>query len=131
MKDKKLIYTGLVIFLIVVLFPIWYNLAAGTAAPAPEPKLAKEAQGKQCVLPKEEIRREHMQLLDHWRDTVVRDGRRMWVNPSSGQTFNMSLSNTCLECHSNKKEFCDVCHTWASADPYCWDCHIENPKGEK
>jgi hypothetical protein len=130
MKDKKIIYTGLALFLIVVLSPIWYNLAAGKAAPPPEPKLAKEAQGKQCVMPKEMIRVDHMQLLDDWRDTVTRDGRRIWVN-ASGQAFNMSLSNTCLGCHTNKKEFCDTCHTYVSANPYCWDCHIDNPKGEE
>ena len=26
----------------------------------------------------------------------------------------MSLSNTCLDCHSNKAEFCDRCHNYAS-----------------
>ena len=68
-------------------------------------------------------------LLDLWRDTVVRDANRMYTN-EKGKTFNMSLSNTCLDCHSNKKEFCDRCHDYASARPYCWDCHIDNPKGE-
>jgi hypothetical protein len=43
----------------------------------------------------------------------------------------MSLSNTCLDCHSNKAEFCDRCHNYASVSPYCWDCHIDNPKENK
>ena len=34
MNDKKLIVTGLVIFLIIVLFPFWYN--RGKAVPPPE-----------------------------------------------------------------------------------------------
>jgi hypothetical protein len=33
-----------------------------------------------------------------------------------------------MDCHSNKKEFCDTCHDYSSVTPYCWSCHIE-PKG--
>jgi hypothetical protein len=73
------------------------------------------------------MRAEHMQLLDLWRHSVVRNGKRVFVN-TSGKEFNMSLSNTCLDCHSNKADFCDRCHTYASVEPYCWDCHIDNPK---
>ena len=75
----------------------------------------------------EYMKAEHMQLLDVWRDSVVREGQRIYVNPE-GKEFNMSLSNTCLDCHSNKAEFCDRCHHYASVRPYCWSCHIENPK---
>ena len=48
-----------------------------------------------------------------------------------GKEFEMSLSNTCIECHDNKAEFCDRCHNYASVRPYCWDCHIDNPKEMK
>jgi hypothetical protein len=126
MNDKGKIIAGLVIFLAIVTFPFWYNL--GKAAPMPETVLTEKAKAAgACVLPKAEIRTEHMQLLDMWRDTVVREGQRIYVN-AEGKKFNMSLSNTCLDCHSNKKEFCDRCHTYASVDPYCYDCHIEDPK---
>jgi hypothetical protein len=126
MNDKGKIVTGLAIFVAMVTFPFWYNL--GKAAPAPEVVLTEQAKAAvECVMPKAEIRTEHMQLLDVWRDTVVRDGQRLYVN-AKGKKFDMSLSNTCLECHSNKKDFCDRCHTYASVDPYCWDCHIDNPK---
>ena len=129
MNDKSKIVTGLVVFLALVTFPFWYNL--GKAAPAPEPTLSAKAKAAQtCVRDTAFMRTEHMQLLDLWRDTVVRDAERMYVN-EHGQRFNMSLSNTCLDCHSNKAEFCDKCHTYASADPYCWDCHIDNPKENK
>ena len=128
MNDKGKIITGLVIFIALVTFPFWYNL--GKAAPAPEPQLTEKAKAaKACIRPTEYMRAEHMQVLDLWRDTVVRDAKRMYIN-EKGQAFNMSLSNTCLDCHSNKKEFCDRCHDYASARPYCWDCHIDNPKGE-
>jgi hypothetical protein len=126
MNDKGKIVTGLVIFAVVVTFPFWYNL--GKAAPPPEVVLTEKAKAAgECVLPKEEIRAEHMQLLDVWRDTQVRDGQTVYIN-AKGKAYTMSLSNTCLDCHSNYKDFCDRCHAYASTDPYCFDCHIDNPK---
>lgn len=132
MNDKKWIMLGLVIFVGLFSFPLWYNLLikGGSAAPAPQIVLTAKAQAaKECVLPTEYMKANHMQVLDLWRHSVVRNAKREFVNPE-GKTFNMSLSNTCLDCHSNKAEFCDRCHNYASVRPYCWDCHIENPKGE-
>ena len=126
MNSKVLIVTGVVVFLLIVLFPFWYM--RGKAAPAPEVELTPKAKAAQkCVRSTEYMQAEHMQLLDIWRDAVVREGKRIYVNPA-GKEFNMSLSNTCLDCHSNKAEFCDRCHNYASVRPYCWSCHIENPK---
>jgi hypothetical protein len=126
MNDKKLIITGLVVFLIIVLFPFWYN--RGKAVPPPEPLLTDKAKAaKECVLSKDYMTAEHMRVLDRWREAVVREGDRIYTNPK-GKAFVMSLSNTCLDCHSNKADFCDKCHNYASVRPYCWDCHIEPPK---
>lgn len=126
MGNKKLLYLGIAIFVILAALPLWYN--RGKAAPAPEVVLTQQAKAaKECVRSKDYMQREHMQLLDLWRHSVVRNAERVYVNPK-GKEFNMSLSNTCLDCHSNKKEFCDRCHDYVSARPYCWDCHIENPK---
>ena len=126
MKDKKFIVIGVIIFIVIVAFPFWYM--RGKAAPAPELQLTEKAKAaKACVRSTEYMKAEHMQLLDLWRDSVVRRGDRIYVSPS-GQEYNMSLSNTCLDCHSNKAEFCDRCHNYASVQPYCWDCHIDNPK---
>ena len=121
MKNKGLIITGLIIFLVVVLTPFWLNF--GTQAEQPEPELtAKAKAAKQCVESTEFMKTEHMQLLDRWRESVVRHGERVYVN-SQGKKFNMSLTNTCLDCHDNKDKFCDKCHNYASVRPYCWDCH--------
>ena len=126
MKDKKFIVAGVIIFIVIVAFPFWYM--RGKAAPAPKLQLTEKAKAaKTCVRATEYMKAEHMQLLDLWRDSVVRRGDRIYVSPS-GQEYNMSLSNTCLDCHSNKAEFCDRCHNYASVQPYCWDCHIDNPK---
>ena len=126
--NKKIIIAGIITFFVIITFPFWYSM--GKAAPPPEPKLSDKAKAaKECVRPKEFMKAEHMQLLDVWRDTVVRDAKRIYVN-SKGKEFQMSLSDTCLDCHSEKAEFCDKCHNYASVTPYCWDCHID-PKEKK
>ena len=132
MNDKKWIILGLLIFMALFLSPFLYNLVTGAKAEAmPEVVLTDKAKAaKQCVMPTEFMRTEHMQLLDEWRLKVVRSGLRDFTN-AEGKSFSMSLSNTCMDCHSNKADFCDRCHNYASVNPYCWDCHIENPQGEK
>ena len=108
MKDKKKILAGLAVFIAAITFPFWYNM--GKAAPAPELELtAKAKAAKVCVMPTAYMKAEHMQLLDVWRHNVVRNGERAFVN-AEGKMFTMSLSNTCLDCHSNKAQFCDRCH---------------------
>jgi [DsrC]-trisulfide reductase subunit J len=122
MYDKGKVTAGIIIFLIIVTFPFWYN--RGKAASVPEPELTTKARTiKNCIFPKEEMRTEHMQLLDTWRHSVVRDAKRIYT-ADSGTEYAMSLSNTCMDCHSNKSKFCDRCHNYANVDPYCWDCHI-------
>ena len=73
--------------------------------------------------------RQHMKLLDQWRNDVVRDADRLYTS-TSGVNFEKSLQNTCMECHSNKAKFCDSCHTYMGVTPFCWDCHIEPEETE-
>jgi len=128
MYDGGKIIAGLIVFLGIVGFPFWYN--AGSAGyKTPELKLPPKSKATECVQKTEWMRAEHMQLLDTWRDSVVRDGNRMYTTASGGHV-EMSLQKTCMDCHDSKKEFCDKCHTAAAVDPYCWDCHIA-PKEEK
>jgi len=123
MKDNYKIYTGIIIFLAILTFPFWFNL--GKAAPVPELTLSAKAKAAgECVRSTEYMKALHMKLLDEWRDVVVREGKRTYIN-SSGKAFKMSLTDTCLGCHSEKSEFCDRCHDYASVVPYCWDCHID------
>ena len=125
MYDSGKIIFGLIIFLICATAPIWYTAASGETSKAPEPKIITGE--KQCVEDTEFMRHDHMDLLNEWRDLVVRGGERAFTTVS-GRKFEMSLSNTCMSCHSNKSEFCDECHNYVGVDPYCWDCHIE-PEG--
>ena len=126
MYNAGKIIIGIVIFLALITAPFWYNLGR-TSAP---PKLEIGTQEKQCVESKAFMQAKHMVLLDQWRDEVVRDGKRIYVN-STGKQFNMSLQNTCTKCHSSKTKFCDRCHTYLNVAPNCWDCHIAPKEQEK
>lgn len=124
MFDSGKIIIGLVIFIVLISFPIWYNVAGSKADYVPE--LEKPVRGADCVRPAVWMRHNHMELLDQWREKVVREGIR-YETGADGSRYEMSLTHTCLSCHANKDQFCDKCHNYLSVNPYCWECHI-NPK---
>ena len=128
MYDSGKIIAGIVIFLALITLPFWWQ--AGKAAAVPDPKLPTEEQF--CVEPKEQMRYQHMQILNEWRDSVVRVGDRIYV-ADNGTRFNMSLVDGCMRCHNDKAKFCDQCHNYLQVNPYCWDCHVapEPPKEGK
>ncbi len=121
MHNGGKIILGLVIFLILITFPVWYNIANDKAGYVPE--LEKAARGDDCVRDSNYMTSNHMDLLNEWRDQVVRENDRYEIG-SDGVRFERSLSNTCLSCHVNKDKFCDKCHDYMGVQPYCWDCHI-------
>ena len=121
MYDGGKIIAGLVVFFCLITFPFWYNVVTGKATYKPDPKIVDKSQ--KCIRPAAEMREEHMQILDDWRDEAVREGRRKYKG--SGSEHTKSLSLTCLKCHPNKDEFCERCHSFVGVKPYCWDCHFE------
>ena len=150
MYDGGKIIAGLIIGVGLLMAPFFYN--AGRASKAPEPVLTPEAkEAKECVASTPYMRAWHMQLLDEWRHTVVREGARYTSEQSeslptrllgtwrhmvvrdenkfyksgSGKVYYKSLQVTCMECHNNKSKFCDQCHDYMGVIPYCWDCHLE------
>jgi hypothetical protein len=135
--DGGKIIAGLIVFVGLAAFPFLYNI--GKANPKPEPKLdtpaikqwEKKYGKKECIESKAYMRAEHMQILNNWRDSVVRDNQRLYISDTSGKHFNMSLQNDCMQCHSNKKKFCDECHNYLAVKPFCWDCHIAPKEDEK
>lgn len=121
MHDANKIIIGLIIFLGLIALPIWYNVASGEADYVPELEIITDAE--QCVEPTPYMRGKHMELLNTWKESVVREGVRTYT-AMDGQEYKMSLTGTCLDCHSNKAEFCDRCHSYTGVKPYCWDCHV-------
>lgn len=125
MYNSRNIIIGLVIFAALFTYPFWNAFGSESVAPQPAiPALAQEGQPQECVEATEYMRSNHMELLIEWKDDVQRHGERTYVN-TNGEAFNNSLQNTCLDCHSNKAEFCDQCHSYAGVDPVCWTCHVD------
>lgn len=122
MYDGPKIIAGLIVLFALITFPVWYNLATGGAGYRPE--LEKAAKGGQCVRDTVYMKSNHMDLLDEWRDKVVREGDRFEEGPD-GVIYERSLTNTCLDCHENKDRFCDRCHNYLGVKPYCWSCHVD------
>ena len=84
-----------------------------------------EAQG--CVEPTEEMRANHMEYILDQRDATVHEGIR---------TRQYSLEE-CINCHvsdaedaprvDSEKHFCNSCHTYASVNIDCFQCHADRP----
>ncbi|HFQ81941.1 MAG TPA: cytochrome C [Desulfobacterales bacterium] len=125
MYDKGKVITGLVIFVLIVTFPVWYNVRG--AQHIPNPKILTKV--KHCVKPLDYMRADHMKLLIDWRYEVVREGDRAKVTVD-GVQYERSLVNGCMKCHVSEKKFCDQCHEYVDVNPYCWDCHIKPKETE-
>ncbi|MFZ6016903.1 MAG: sulfate reduction electron transfer complex DsrMKJOP subunit DsrJ [Nitrospirota bacterium] len=127
------IIIGIIIFAALVTSPFLFSGGKVVAKPDPKidtPEIQKLPENeRKCVESKEFMKTEHMKLLNDWRDSVVREGNRIYIG-AGGKNYDMSLQNTCMKCHSNKKKFCDECHNYAAVKPYCWDCHIEPKEKE-
>jgi hypothetical protein len=125
MNEKVLIIIGVIIFLGLIASPVIYNIGvASLGIDTAPPELEPASKGTACIESAEWMRANHMQLLDDWRNSVVRDGNRIFIN-SRGERIDMSLQNTCLDCHTSKQQFCDKCHNYVAVAPKCWTCHIE------
>jgi hypothetical protein len=125
MSDRAKIVAGLVVFLAIVAFPVWYPLGASGDTARPELELPEGETS--CVEPTEYMTANHMDLLNQWRNAVVRDGETEYLS-STGERYVMSLTGTCLDCHGARDTFCNRCHDYANVVPRCFDCHIE-PEG--
>jgi hypothetical protein len=108
-------------------------LLATTVARAGDivPKVPIDKSKGECVLPGDQMRREHMKILKHRRDETMYRGIR-------GGKASFSA---CLTCHMVKdektgkpvtvaspKHFCRVCHDYAAVKVDCWSCHKSVPE---
>ncbi len=127
MKKGKwgLIILGLGIFVVGVTFPVWYGTIKSTPAPvlSLDTPVINSMQNKKCVEDTAFMRGNHMKMLDVWRDEVVRKGQRKYT-AKDGRKYEKSLTGTCIQCHSNKEQFCDRCHNYVGAKPTCFSCHV-------
>jgi hypothetical protein len=148
MNNKLAVIAALVVFLGLLTFPIWYTLASGgdVSRPnlvLPDRSLFATDEDYHCVEAKAFMAANHMDLLNRWRDDVVRKGKRHYPSKTyaNAPPYEMSLTKTCMGCHANRETFCDRCHSYANvkllalpgqseASPptqggiRCWDCHL-------
>ncbi|MBI2838755.1 MAG: sulfate reduction electron transfer complex DsrMKJOP subunit DsrJ [Acidobacteria bacterium] len=127
MADGAKVAGGLMVFVALACAPIWLVLARRSTASQPEIELPVGQ--KRCVESAEFMRQRHAALLVDWRDAVVREGLNRYV-ASDGREFRISLTGTCLGCHTQASAFCDRCHAYIGVSPECWSCHVrpsENP----
>jgi hypothetical protein len=97
-----------------------------------------ESSGKNCVLPEEQMRRQHPDLLKHDRIQTLREGIR--AKDDSGIALDGSLKQ-CINCHAikddnnkfvridNDQHFCASCHKYAAVSIDCFQCHRDIPEG--
>ncbi len=93
------------------------------------PKVPIDRTKGECVLPGDQMRREHMKILVHRRDDTMYQGIR------GGK----AAFSACLNCHMVKddagkpvtiespRHFCRVCHDFAAVKVDCWSCHKSVP----
>jgi hypothetical protein len=143
MYDAGKVIVGLGIFVVLFTSPFWYNAAIGTDLGAPDPAPALKMSPR-CVQETRWMRERHMDLLNTWRNDVVRLDDRFLIQTDAygrltteirkwpdGAPMQKSLSNTCLRCHSNYTEFCQRCHRNSAVTPLCFDCHLTRTEGVK
>lgn len=150
-KGGKII-ASLIIFVAFLSFPFFYNMGKANAGPDVNlntPAIqALATADQQCVESPEFMRANHMQLLNQWREASVRNGQTVYIN-SQGKSFEISLQDTCLKCHSTEAEkaaqtgvasnpatnvspqFCASCHDYSAVKPLCWNCHFEPKEAVK
>ena len=119
MYNAGKVIIGIIIFLLFCSMPFMMN-NSGVSKSAP--KLEYPADAKKCIYEKEYMNHNHMNILNDWRDKVVRQDTRYF--DFNGVQTAMSLSKTCMKCHTFKVKFCDKCHNYLGEAPYCWDCHV-------
>ncbi len=127
MYNAKYVILGIIVFAVLFTTPFWVGGSGEEQYKRPAVVLPENE--KECIEPVAYMRAEHMRLLNEWRDEALRNEHRIYVS-STGKQWEISLQNTCMECHSNYEDFCEKCHISNSVYPYCWTCHII-PKGDK
>ncbi len=124
--DAGKILTGLLVFVILFTSPFWLSI---TGEPEYKPEVKYPVNYKECIADKEYMNHYHMNILDDWRNKVVRADIRFFKKDNTyfmidGEKAEMSLTHTCMKCHDSKADFCDKCHEYLGVRPYCWDCHV-------
>jgi hypothetical protein len=112
---RRVVSAGILLLVVPLVLSV-INYARGVET---QPFLAAAKPGTRCVLDATIMRHRHMNYLKDLRDRVVRSGDRA---PGVGvDTRGMMIS--CGQCHADRSQFCDKCHSRAGVTPDCFGCH--------
>ena len=108
--------TWATVFAVVILLPMALTLVGFVFSRGEDmPQVFLEAPDPEwdnCVRDAEFMRFHHMDLLKEVRGDVIRKGLKGGITLVG-----------CGDCHHNRDQFCDKCHTAASVTLDCWGCH--------
>ena len=119
-RRQLMMFGGLFLFLVAALFFPRHEVSAEKMLGSSSGAVV--ADSSKCIASTPYMRANHMRILNEWRKSAVREGKRLYVAPN-GSRFQKSL-NTCLGCHARNRFFCFNCHTYANVKPDCWNCHL-------
>ena len=120
-KGGKII-ASLIIFVALFTIPFFYNLGKANAGPEID---AEQLEYMQSIEPAINMKAEHPQLFNQWRDEFVRNGNTVYIN-SQGKAIDISIED--LAGSDPSSQFCVSCHNYTAVEPTCWDCH-SGPEG--
>jgi hypothetical protein len=110
---------NIVVALAAMAVPLLVTLVGFVSHPSAETTWLERARAQTaCILPRAEMRYQHMTHLKSLRDRVVRDGDQSEVRRAQAQGI-----TSCKGCHAHREQFCDRCHEQASVSPDCFRCH--------
>lgn len=110
---------SIVLALAVMTLPMIFTLVGFAARPSPSTPWLEPARARTtCILPREEMRYQHMTHLKALRDRVVRQGDRSALIGARPAGI-----TSCKGCHAHREQFCDRCHQQAGVSPDCFACH--------
>jgi Fe-S-cluster-containing dehydrogenase component len=92
--------------------------------------VSKAAKLDNCVEPTEYMRRNHMELIRHQRDTTVYGGIRSTKHSMAGCVNATSADDQQPVPVNGDGQFCEACHDYAAVTLNCFDCHATVPEGE-
>ncbi len=131
MYSTKWVIAGIIVFLIAMTLPVWYNAAMGEQITPPKLVLPKNK--KHCVESESYMIADHMELLVKWREMNVRKGEGFYISKTYDVPYKTQLVQ-CFQCHKSYNDFCGKCHNFVGVRPYCFECHstpdLVKQKGE-
>jgi hypothetical protein len=120
------------IYLLATLFTVVMLNITPVNAEVPSPTIPK-GEGEKCVEPTDVMRRNHMKFILHQRDKTMHKGIRT-KQYSFKECINCHVvkdENNQPVTHKSEKHFCNSCHSYASVQIDCFDCHASKPTPRK